>query len=198
MTTKKVAETQLERSLIVRVPGDVPRMRDEDLGRLLAYARPRKVREQIVKELKSKNLNDFDVCPTQGRVTATGRPRKDGTVAPQVATQHEYWLTKRAALFVAARSDTQKGAEILTYLIALYEAAAADDDGPDAWGQTKKALGIWRQARPVAVLRRTVVLAALNALCQLLDTRHDDGSIIGPPPNQLRLLLGGAGLSAHS
>jgi len=106
---------------------DVPRCRDVDLGKFLGYSRPRKVRELIERELKAKNLNDIDVRPVVGRVTAGGRPRKDGTAIPSVeADVTEYWLTESAALFVASRSETKIGAAILHRLIAAWVMSRQD------------------------------------------------------------------------
>lgn len=96
------------------------RCRDLDLGSFLRYSRPRDVRKIIEKELKAKNLNDFDVRAVAARVTANGRPRKDGSRAVPAATVTEYWLTEEASLYVASRSDTKLGAAILRELISAW------------------------------------------------------------------------------
>jgi len=92
------------------------RVRDIELGRFLGYARPRKIRELIERELASGNLNDSDIRPVVGRV-------ETGVASVEVT---EYWLTEEAALFVSSRSDTKAGAQVLRGLIAAYEAARHD------------------------------------------------------------------------
>jgi hypothetical protein len=91
------------------------RVRDIELGRFLGYSRPRKIRELIEKEIAAGNLSDSDVRPVAGQTTPLGgRP---GT---------EYLLTEEGALFVASRSETKAGAQVLRGLIAAYEAARHD------------------------------------------------------------------------
>jgi len=101
--------------IVVDVAEDsVPRCRDIDLGQFLGYSRPRKVRELIERERAAGNLNDSDVCPV------AGHPNRDPVFK---RTAVEYWLTEQAALFVAARSETKTGADVLKALIDAYSQA---------------------------------------------------------------------------
>ena len=84
---------------------DEPRIKDEELGRLLGYERPRKVRELI----RRNEAHLGTVRPTVGQTSAKGG-------RPSI----EYHLTEAQALFIAARSETVVGAEVLSRLIAVY------------------------------------------------------------------------------
>lgn len=77
-------------------PEAEPMARDEDVARSLGFARPRKVRELIVRLRKEGFLNDSDYCPTVGRVPS-------GAAGTREATQ--YLLTETGAWIVALRSD---------------------------------------------------------------------------------------------
>lgn len=63
-------------------------------------------------ELAAGNLNDSACRPVRGRRAGA---------APVIDT--EYWLTEEAALFVSARSDTKRGAEVLNALILAFTGA---------------------------------------------------------------------------
>jgi hypothetical protein len=151
-----------------------PRCRDLDLGKFLGYSRPRKVRELIEREIKAGNLSDSDVRPVVGRVTAGGRPRKDGTAIPSVEMDvTEFWLTLSAGLFVAARSETKVGAELLKSLIEAWTLARMDK-------RVHNILQLcWaKEPKPVQAMFAPLIRA-------LLDLRDKDES---PNPPWARLL----------
>lgn len=103
-----------------------PRCRDVDLGKFLGYSRPRDVRKLIEREMKSGNLNDSNVRATVARVN-TGRPTVGERKCPAVEKDvTEYWLTLSDGLFVAARSETKVGAELLRSLIEAWTLARMD------------------------------------------------------------------------
>lgn len=93
----------------------VPRVRDIDLGAFLGMAKPANIRQTIAKYLREKKLNDYDVVTR--RVLPNSEPRSAMFKQPSV----EYWLTEGAALFVAARSETDRGTQALQMLIAVFD-----------------------------------------------------------------------------
>lgn len=91
-----------------------PRIRDEELGKRLGYARPRDVRKMAERYHAAKILSDFDICATVARSAdplGRGRP---ATV---------YYLTEPAALFLAARSETRLAVDLTRQMVEVFAAA---------------------------------------------------------------------------
>lgn len=99
-------------------PDGTARVEAEALGAWLGYARPRKARERAQWMKDQGILSDFEVCPVLGQTPRGGRPRT------------ELWLTRRAALKLAARGETEKAKEILDLIVDVFLAVAGGATAP--------------------------------------------------------------------
>lgn len=94
----------------VAIINGVPMARDTDLAVAMGYASPYKIRELIGRYADGNGLGE--VFATVGKTSAKGgRPSK------------ECWLTEAQALFIAAKSDTDKAVEILNTVIRVFISA---------------------------------------------------------------------------
>lgn len=84
-----------------------PRARDLDIADRLGFARPRKVRELI--ERNMGELLRFGTCPAVGRVVRGNEVK-------------EYWLNEEQALLVASISDAERAPEVRHMLIKVFVA----------------------------------------------------------------------------
>jgi hypothetical protein len=92
-----------------KVDGEA-RVEDVVLARWLEYERVGKLRELI--QGHEALLKRQGLLPRKGeKIEGRGRPRKS------------YWLNKKQAIFVAAKSDKPKGQEILLMLVDVFDAA---------------------------------------------------------------------------
>lgn len=91
----------------VAVINGAPRARDIDLAVAMGYSSPYKIRDLIERYAGENGLGDIftTVVKNEGQ---RGRPSK------------ERWLTESQALFVAAKSDTDKAIEILQTVIRVF------------------------------------------------------------------------------
>lgn len=87
-----------------------PRVRDVDLGTALGFARPTKIRDLITRY--SEKLSEFGILPTVGKIhAAAGRPTD------------EYFLNRRQALFLCAKSETELALEVTAAMVRLFDSA---------------------------------------------------------------------------
>lgn len=94
----------------------VPRCRATDLGRCLGYARDRNVTLLVDRLRKSKVFGETIHRHTVKQRIVKGGARQDYAV-------DETWLTEKQALMVCARSETERGAEILGFVLDVFIAA---------------------------------------------------------------------------
>lgn len=87
----------------------IPRVRDVDLGEWLGLARPRSIRENLKRLVRSGFLDTDDVLVVNG----------------------EAWLTRAQALIVVLRSDAPQAMPILTALIDVYQSARTAERSAD-------------------------------------------------------------------
>jgi hypothetical protein len=91
------------------------RIRDEDLGERLGFAKPAKIRELI--ERHKETLCKINILPTAGKIhVGAGRP---ATV---------YYLDKKQAIFITAKSETGNATDLTIEIIerfVAYERGAA-------------------------------------------------------------------------
>jgi hypothetical protein len=146
----------------------IPRIRDIDLGGFLGMAQPLNIRQTIAKYLREKKLNDSDVI-TQ-RVTI-GSMAEKGT--PGRKSDHEYWLSEGAAIFVAARAETDQGTKVLQMLIAVF------DDWKKSTGAVSRLLGHYFSDAPKKLTDR--LFPGLIRALLLLRSREIDEPQVGNP-----------------
>src|SRR3954465_2110160 len=86
------------------------RILDIDLAERLGFARPSKIRELIERHVGS--LNKISVLPTVGQTLGAsgGRPSK------------AYYLNRKQAIFVTAKSETEAATEITIEIIERFDA----------------------------------------------------------------------------
>lgn len=85
------------------------RILDTDLAARLGFDRPRKIRELIRRHLPS--LEEMGRCPTVGR-----RPEAGGHAVS------EYYLNKKQAIFITAKSETKIATEVTIEIIERFDA----------------------------------------------------------------------------
>ena len=87
-----------------------PRILDERLAAALGFDRPRKIRELIGRHRAA--LERFgEVCPAVGQTSSRGgRP---GRV---------FWLTKKQALYLCTKSETERATEITILVVEVFDA----------------------------------------------------------------------------
>lgn len=98
-------------AISITMINDEPRVRDLDLGTALGFARPAKIRELV--ERYSEKLNEFGVLPTVGKTSGAqgGRPTT------------EYFLNRKQALFLCAKSETDLAFEVTAAMVRLFDSA---------------------------------------------------------------------------
>lgn len=99
----------------VTMDDDEPRIMDEELGKRLGFARTRKIRELIERLLRDGKLNDIHCRPTVGRQSTGNGGTREYVV-------DAYWLTKKQALKVIAKSETAIADAILDVVIDVFDA----------------------------------------------------------------------------
>lgn len=107
------AVTRIVDGWSVTMDGDEPRIRDEELGIRLGFARPRDIRKLIERLLKDRKLNDIRIRATVARVELRRGVHRDQFV-------NEHWLTEAQALKVIAKSETATADAILDEVIAVF------------------------------------------------------------------------------
>jgi len=97
------------------------RILDVELAKRLGFKRPRDIRG-LIERLQKEGVLPSVYCSRTVRSQQFG-PK---TQKPRIAQREvrEFWLTQAEALFVAARSETKGGAQVLWALIAVFRAAA--------------------------------------------------------------------------
>ncbi|NJL08941.1 MAG: hypothetical protein HC900_12380 [Methylacidiphilales bacterium] len=127
---------------------DELRVRDIDLAQWLGYAKPRDVRELIIRMEQRGELGE--VCRTVRQTPAGGRPAA------------ECWLTREQSLKIAARSETPRASELLDLIVRVFLAVLDGRIGP--------AVPANDDARYHEVLKSTVALAqAVGLIMDRLD-----------------------------
>ncbi len=98
-------------AISITMINDEPRVRDLDLGVALGFARPAKIRELV--ERYSEKLSEFGVLPTVGKTSGAlgGRPTT------------EFFLNRKQALFLCAKSETELAFEVTAAMVRLFDAA---------------------------------------------------------------------------
>ncbi len=91
-----------------------PRIRDLRLAEVLGFVDPHKIRELI--ERHADTLTTFGEVfrQTAENTGRRGRPSKG-----------DYWLSKRQALYLTAKSDTERGALITVQMVEVFDAFTA-------------------------------------------------------------------------
>ncbi|MFY9293365.1 MAG: hypothetical protein WAP03_22090 [Methylorubrum rhodinum] len=87
-----------------------PRILDVRLGEALGFALPRMIRKLIRRHLAT--LEQF------GKVCATWNKPSDRGGRPS----QTYWLSKRQALFITAKSDTERAALVTVQMVEVFDA----------------------------------------------------------------------------
>lgn len=106
----------------------VPRVKDLHLAEWLGFSRASKIRDLIKDVVRRGFLNDSEFFTVSVQNGERGRP----------AT--EYWLTEAGALFVAARTDLPKGAQLLKLLVAAFLEAQEAHHRPIQFTRTLREL----------------------------------------------------------
>lgn len=99
---------QLESASLAIVPVEgEPRIRDLDLAARLGFDRPRKIRD-LIKRYHASLLR-MGPCPTLGRVINGGQAI-------------EYYLNRKQAIFITAKSETPAATEITIEIVQRFDA----------------------------------------------------------------------------
>ena len=89
-----------------------PRIRDLDLAEKLGFTQPRDIRKLIKRFVSAGDLPGVDWRATVAR-------QSTGNGASREYTTQEAWLTEAQALFVIAKSETEKAKHLLREMIAV-------------------------------------------------------------------------------
>lgn len=110
-------ENQSQIVLAPSLIGGEPRIRDLDLAGRLEFAKPTKIRDLIKRHMKS--LMAMGPLPTVGRVINGGQ-----------AT--EFYLNRKQAIFITAKSETTAATEITIEIIERFDAYERGEGGDAA------------------------------------------------------------------
>ncbi len=93
-----------------------PRILDLRLAEVLGFERPRVIRELIARHENA--LSRFaEVCRTVRQT-----PEMNGSEAKGGRPAKAYWLTKKQAIYIASKSETDNATDILIHVIEVFDA----------------------------------------------------------------------------
>jgi hypothetical protein len=135
---------------------EIPLIEDLELGRRLGFERPRDVRKLI----KTHE-------PKLGRMVRDAVARTPGPDGG--APTRPFLLTEEQALFIAAKSETEKATELLRGMIAVFL----------AW-KNGKLSNVDNDPKLLSILdRQTAVLDRLSARLDKIEEARENGNLIG-------------------
>ncbi len=90
-----------------------PRIPDLKLAEALGFGRPRDIR-QLIERHREALERLGGICGTVPQIRGRGRPSS------------EFWLTKKQALFVCTKSETERATDITIMVVEVFDAATSN------------------------------------------------------------------------
>lgn len=165
MTDERAMVLQREGFAIEIANDGVARILDVELGERLGFERPTDIR-YLIARYKSKIGFLHTVRRTSSDEAGRGRPSK------------EYWLTERQALFITARSQTDKAADVTLALVDAFLAAREQLQRTQRSqsGIIKRLVEAFLLPKPVEEWEGMFGRSLIRALCALHGERYEGGA----------------------